>query len=73
MKKFAARVARLIPAPVRTWLAPRRKAIVGVALGWLANKLAQWGIDLSSTQKDALDLLLTGITVYVIPNTPKEG
>lgn len=53
---------------IRLWLAQRRKAIIGVAVGTIAAQAARAGIDLTDAQADWLTLVLTSISVYLVPN-----
>lgn len=50
------------------WLAQRRKAIIGVLVGSIAAQAARAGIDLTQAQADWLTVVLTGISVYLVPN-----
>jgi hypothetical protein len=53
---------------IRRFIAQRRKAIVGVAVGAIAAQAVRYGIDLTDAQTDWLTLLLTSASVYMFPN-----
>lgn len=53
---------------VRRFVAQRRKAIVGVAVGAIAAHAVKLGVDLTDAQSQWLTMMLTALSVWAFPN-----
>lgn len=50
------------------WVATRRKAIVAAVVALIVARLSRDGLNLSSEGVDLLTTVLTGLSVYLVPN-----
>jgi hypothetical protein len=56
---------------VLTFLAERRKAIIAAVVGGVSAYATRHGLDLSQSAADVITVVLTTISVYLVPNQPK--